>query len=87
MAEERSPEVADRTAKPQAERINAAHATAVRRMLTPLSQPRKIMEANVADQALKVQEKKELVPKGEKTVPARSKSPATNNREPWIIIA
>lgn len=78
MAEERSPEVADRTAKPEAERINAAHATAVRRMLATSSQPRKTMEANVADQALKVQEKKELVPKGEKTVPARYYVPVTD---------
>ena len=78
MAEERSLEVADRTAKPQAERINPAHATAVRRMLETSSQPRKTMEANVADQALKVQEKKELVPKGEKTVPARYYVPVTD---------
>jgi HSP20 family protein len=36
------------------------------------------MEATMTDQSLQVQEKKELVPKGEKTVPARYFLPATD---------
>ncbi len=78
MAEERLPEEQRRTAKPQPERLNAAHATAVRRMLATPPQPKKATETYMADQALQVQEKKELVPKGEKTVPARYYLPATD---------
>ncbi|HET7852704.1 MAG TPA: Hsp20/alpha crystallin family protein [Methyloceanibacter sp.] len=78
MAEDGSLEAQDRTGKPYPEKLNAAHQTVVRRMLATPPQPKKAKEANVADQALQVQEKKELVPKGEKTVPARYFVPATD---------
>jgi HSP20 family molecular chaperone IbpA len=78
VSQERLPEEQDHTARPHPEKLNAAHESAVRRMLATQPQPNKAMEANMTEQALQVQEKKELAPKGEKTVPARYYVPATD---------